>query len=119
MIETKIMDIIDLGDSLQKMEIYSQDSLVKYFNIFRIIIKYQNDEFMLIIFLKVLFYFHYLLIPLINNSKIIKSNDSMNRYKVMHLIFLILKCIINMIHLIIIIMNIQNVKLEKKLEIKD
>ena len=74
MIETKIMDIIDLGDSLQKMEIYSQDNLVKYFNIFRIMLKYQNDEFILIFFLKVLFSFHYLLIPLINNSKIIKSN---------------------------------------------
>ena len=114
MIETKFMDIIDLGDSLQKMEIYSQDSLVKYFNIFIIILQSQNDEFILIFFLKVLFYFHYLQIPLINNSKIIKSNDSMNLYKMMHLMFLIFECIIKMIHLIIIIMNIQNIKLEKK-----
>ena len=98
MIETKFMDIIDLGDSLQKMEIYSQDSLVKYFNIFRIILQSQNDEFILIFFLKVLFYFHYLLIPLINNSKIIKINDSMNLYKMMHLMFLILVYIIKMIH---------------------
>ena len=77
MIETKIMDIIDLGDSLQKMEIYSQDNLVKYFNIFRIMLKYQTDEFILIFILKFLFYFHFLLIPLINISKKIKNHDSM------------------------------------------
>ena len=77
MIETKIMDIIDFGDSLQKMEIYSQDNLVKYFNIFRIMLKYQTDEFILIFLLKIVFYFHYILISLINISKKIKSHDSM------------------------------------------
>ena len=55
-------DIIDLGDSLQKMEIYSQDSLVKYFNIFRIMLKYQNDEFILI------FCKSFILFPLSTNS---------------------------------------------------
>lgn len=36
MIESQIMDIIDLGDSLQKIEIYSQDKLVNYFIFFEL-----------------------------------------------------------------------------------
>jgi hypothetical protein len=80
MIESQIMDIIDLGDSLQKIEIYSQDKLVKYFNIFRTMLKFQCEDLIFIYFLKFFFYFQFMMIPLINISEEAKNNDSLVKF---------------------------------------
>ena len=44
MIESNIMEWIDLGDSIQIMEIYSKKDLVKFFNCFRIMSKYKPEN---------------------------------------------------------------------------
>ena len=80
MIESQIMDIIDLGDSLQKIEIYSQDKLVNYFNIFRTMLKFQCEDLIFIYFLKFFFYFQFMMIPLINIAEEAKNNDSLVKF---------------------------------------
>ncbi len=44
MIESKIMEWIDLGDSIQIMEIYSKKDLVRFFNFFRIMTKHKPEN---------------------------------------------------------------------------
>ena len=65
MIEPKLIDWVELGDSMQKMYIYTNSYLIKYFSFFRIMLKYKQDKLLLLFFLKIYFYFQFMMIPVI------------------------------------------------------
>ena len=57
MIESNIMEWIDLGDSVQMLEMYLNKRLIKVFNFFRIMTKFKTDSRFFIFFSKILFFF--------------------------------------------------------------
>ena len=65
MIEPKLIDWVELGDSMQKMYIYTNSYLINYFSFFRIMLKYKQDKLLLLFFLKIYFYFQFMMIPVI------------------------------------------------------
>ena len=69
MIESNIMEWIDLGDSIQIMEIYSKKNLVRFLNFFRIMSKYKPENRIFILFVKFFFFFQFMMIPIINVNK--------------------------------------------------
>ena len=77
MIESNIMEWIDLGDSIQIMEIYSKKDLVKFFNCFRIMSKYKPENRFFILFVKFFFFFQIMMIPIINLKEESKKKDSL------------------------------------------
>ena len=77
MIESRILEWIDLGDSVQTLEIYSKKKLLRFFNWFRIINKYKPDNVLFIFFCKFFYYFQFLIISLINTPEERKNSDSL------------------------------------------
>ena len=65
MIEPKLIDWVELGDSMQKMYIYTNSYLINYFSFFRIMLKYKQDKLLLLFFLKLYFYFQFMMLPVI------------------------------------------------------
>ena len=53
MIEEKIIEWLDLGDSVQKVDLYERPKLIKYFQYFRLLVKHgiNSETFDLIIHL--------------------------------------------------------------------
>ena len=68
MIEPKLIDWVELGDSIQKMYIYTS-SYIKLFSFFRIMLKYKLDKLLLIFFLKAYFYIQFMMIPVIKTPQ--------------------------------------------------
>ena len=77
MIESNIMEWIDLGDSIQIMEIYSKKNLVRFLNFFRIMSKYKPENRIFILFVKFFFFFQFMMIPIINVKEESKKKDSL------------------------------------------
>ena len=42
MIESNIINWIDLGDAMQNLDVYSKKKLVKFFNLIRILLNYKS-----------------------------------------------------------------------------
>ena len=42
MIESNIINWIDLGDSMQNLDVYSKKKLVKFFNLMRVLLSYKT-----------------------------------------------------------------------------
>ena len=42
MIESNIINWIDLGDAMQNLDVYSKKKLVKFFNLIRILLSYKS-----------------------------------------------------------------------------
>ena len=68
MIEPKLIDWVELGDSIQKMYIYTS-SYIQLFSFFRIMLKYKLDKLLLIFFLKAYFYIQFMMIPVIKTPQ--------------------------------------------------
>ena len=68
MIEPKLIDWVELGDSIQKMYIYTS-SYIKLFSFFRIMLKYKLDKLLLIFFLKAYFYIQFMMLPVIKTPQ--------------------------------------------------
>ena len=77
MIESNIMDWIDLGDSVQILEMYLNKRLIKLFNFFRIMTKYKSDSRFFIFLVKFFFFFQFMMIPIININEKQKKTDSL------------------------------------------
>ena len=77
MIESNIMEWIDLGDSVQILEMYLNKKLIKLFNFFRIMAKHKIDSRFFIFFLKFFFFFQFMMIPIINVKEKAKKTDSL------------------------------------------
>ena len=80
MIESKIIDWVDIGDSLQKMYIYSNNFKIHFFSFFRTMLKYKQNSLLLIFFLKIYFYFQFMMIPIIKISKKDYDNDTFIKF---------------------------------------
>ena len=77
MIESNIMEWIDLGDSVQILEMYLNKRLIKLFNFFRIMNKYKSDSRFFIFLVKFFFFFQFMMIPIININEKQKKTDSL------------------------------------------
>ena len=77
MIESNIMEWIDLGDSVQILEMYLNKRLIKLFNFFRIMTKYKSDSRFFIFLVKFFFFFQFMMIPIININEKQKKTDSL------------------------------------------
>ena len=80
MIEPKLIDWVELGDSMQKMYIYTNSYLINYFSFFRIMLKYKQDKLLLLFFLKLYFYFQFMMLPVIRIFNFNKKNNFYTRY---------------------------------------
>jgi hypothetical protein len=77
MIESKIIEWVELDDTIQKTYIYSHSFLIKYFSFFRIMLKYKQQTLLLIFFLRIYFYFQFMIIPIIKTPKNFYENDTL------------------------------------------
>lgn len=77
MIESKIIESVELDDTIQKTYIYSHSFLIKYFSFFRIMLKYKQQTLLLIFFLKFYFYFQFMIIPIVKTPKNYSENDTL------------------------------------------
>ena len=77
MIETQILEFIDIGDSIPTLDIYSKTRLIKFFSYFRIMNNYKTNNILFILFCKFLYFFQFLIIPLINTPEEEKNADSL------------------------------------------
>ena len=77
MIDTQILQFIDIGDSIPNLDIYSKTRLIKFFNYFRIMNNYKPESILFILFCKFFYFFQFLIIPLINTPEEKKNSDSL------------------------------------------
>ena len=80
MIEPKIIEWVEIGDSLQKMYIYANNCMKYFFSFFRTILKYKQNSLLLIFILKIYFYFQFMMIPIIKISKKDYENDTLIKF---------------------------------------
>ena len=66
MIESYVIELLDIGDSAQSMDTYSRKGLMKITNYFRILNKYKHTEILIDIFYLMIFFVQILAISLIN-----------------------------------------------------
>ena len=66
MIESNIINWIDLGDSMQNLDVYSKKKLVKFFNFMRVLLSYKTFS---IFFFLILKFFFFSSINDVNNRK--------------------------------------------------
>ena len=77
MIDTQILEFIDIGDAIPTLDIYSKTRLIKFFNYLRIMNNYKPESMLFILFCKFFYFFQFLIIPLINTPEEEKNADSL------------------------------------------
>ena len=131
MIETKIIDLIEIGDSVQKTYIYSKPFMIKFFSFFRTMLKFQQDNIFLIFVLRLYYYFQFILIPV---SKIDSDDDSLFKFLktikklifipeivnskksfIIILSFIYFYCILLLSNIIYLMLNYNNLKIKQNL----
>ena len=80
MIEPNLVKWVDLGDSMQKSEIYIQRKMLIIFRLFRTMLQNQTGNIIFIILLKLVFYIQVMMIPIINNSPDEGKKDSLIKF---------------------------------------
>jgi len=80
MIEPNLVKWVDLGDSMQKSEIYVQRKMLIIFRLFRTMLQNQTGNIIFIILLKLVFYIQVMMIPIINNSPDEGKKDSLIKF---------------------------------------
>ncbi len=80
MIEPNVVKWLDLGDSMQKSEIFVQRKMLILFRLFRIMLQNQMGNIIFIILLKLIFYIQVMMIPIINNSSDEGKKDSLIKF---------------------------------------
>lgn len=68
MIELKIYDWVDLGDSMQLIDVYSKSYLINYFKFFYLLNSYSNFPILFIIILKLVLFLQVMTLSIINLS---------------------------------------------------
>ena len=69
MIESNIINWIDLGDSIQYLDVYGKKKIVKIFNLMRVLISYKNFPIFLFLVFKFFFFLQILMLTTINVDK--------------------------------------------------
>ena len=69
MIESNIINWIDLGDSIQYLDVYGKKKIVKIFNLMRVLISYKNFPIFLFLVFKFFFFLQILMLTTINVEK--------------------------------------------------
>ena len=75
MIESDLISLVDLKDSIQTIDIYSNPYLVRFFGFFYLIKEYKQKRFVTELILKLCLYLQIFFICLINASEDLKKND--------------------------------------------
>ena len=73
MIESNIVNWVDLGDSLQNLDVYGKRKTIHFFNFIRVLMTYKTFGVFYYILLKFLFFLQIMMLTLTNLSK---ENDS-------------------------------------------
>ena len=73
MIESNIINWIDLGDSMQSLDVYGKKKWVKFFNFIRVLVNFKTFSIFFYIILKFFFFLQILMLTLVN---IDDDNDS-------------------------------------------
>ncbi len=69
MIESNIINWIDLGDAMQNLDVYSRKKLVKFFNLIRILLNYKSFSIFFYAILQFFFFLQIMFITIINIDK--------------------------------------------------
>jgi hypothetical protein len=80
MIESNIINWIDLGDAMQNLDVYSKKKLVKFFNLIRILISYKSFSIFFYAILQFFFFLQIMFITIINIYKKYDHIISVLRY---------------------------------------
>ena len=56
MIEDNVINYIDLGESMQNLDVYSKKGLIFFFKIFEIMLSYKVNNQIIFILLKIIFF---------------------------------------------------------------
>ena len=93
MIESNIINWIDLSDSMQFLDVYGHKRWLKFFDIMRILVGYKTFSLFFFIILKVFFFFQILLLSLVNTPK--ESDSAIMILKYIEKVLLIQELITN------------------------
>ena len=75
MIEGNLANFIELGESMQLLDVYNKKKLIKFFNVFKIIILNKVDNKLFYIVLKCLFFFQIMTFSLVTTPAELEDND--------------------------------------------
>ena len=76
MIESNVIKYVDIGDSIQMMNVYSKKSLKKFFKIFELLTSFKINNILFQFLLKILFFLQIMDLSLINVSEDEVKNDT-------------------------------------------
>ena len=80
MIEPNLVKWLDLGDNMQKSDIYLKGSFLVLFRFFRIMLQHKSGNVILFIILKLVFFLQVMMIPIINNPAKDSNQDSLIQF---------------------------------------
>jgi len=80
MIEPNLVKWLDLGDNMQKSDIYMKGSFLVLFRFFRTMLQHKNGNIILFIILKIVFFLQVMMIPIINNPSKDSDQDSLIQF---------------------------------------
>ena len=66
MIESNIINWIDLGDSMQSLDIYGKKKMIKFFNFIHVLVSFTNFSIFFYIILKFFFFLQIMMLTLVN-----------------------------------------------------
>ena len=66
MIESNIINWIDLGDSMQSLDIYGKKKMIKSFNFIHVLVSFTNFSIFFYIILKFFFFLQIMMLTLVN-----------------------------------------------------
>ena len=69
MIESNIINWIDLGDAMQNLDVYSKKKIVKFFNLIRVLLSYKSFSIFFYAILQFFFFLQIMFITIINIDK--------------------------------------------------
>ncbi len=75
MIEDNVINYIDLGESMQNLDVYSKKGLIFFFKIFEIMLSYKVNNQIIFILLKIIFFLQVITISSISVPAEYKKND--------------------------------------------
>ena len=81
MIESNVIKYVDIGDSIQMMNVYSKKSLKKFFKIFELLTSFKINNILFQFLLKIVFFLQIMDLSLINVSEDEEKNDTAIKIK--------------------------------------
>ena len=75
MIEDNIINYIDLGETMQNLDVYSKKRLIFFFKIFEIMLSYKVNSQLTFILLKIIFFLQIIVVSSISIPADYKKND--------------------------------------------